>query len=286
MKKILLKIPFLLILCFSMLNFKCLSPGLPENQKIFFNVKDPDLYIAVMDIDGKNLKYISVPNCYYPSASPDGTKVLYISGGGSGNIMIMNSDGSNAKTLVTGDYSFPTFSSDGTKVICTKRVGMIYVVVVMNNDGSNEMQITNDSISARNPSLSPSSNVITFASGSNEIYKINIDGTKLTKLTNRIGLEVYNNTTFSPDGRKIAFDSNLTGNYEIYIMDIDGENMSQITNGITDDSQYPSFSPDGSKIIFVRNYNVYMINTDGSGEKLILSSLSAITFPCFSGKPR
>jgi Tol biopolymer transport system component len=54
---------------------------------------------------------------------------------------------------------------------------------------------------------------------------------------------------WSPDGRKIAFTSDRTGNFDIWVMDSDGGNQSQLTTHSADDG-FPAWSPDGRKIAF------------------------------------
>src|SRR2546425_1248491 len=49
---------------------------------------------------------------------------------------------------------------------------------------------------------------------------------------------------WSPDGKRIAFQSNRNGSYHIYVMDSDGGNVVQLTNGDADD-RHPAWSPDG-----------------------------------------
>jgi len=77
----------------------------------------------------------------------------------------------------------------------------------------------------------------------------------------------------------IAFYSHRDGNIEIYIMNPDGSDQRRVTfNEYDDDS--PAWSPDRSQIAFISNrddpnpktcahscfYQLYLINTDGSGE--------------------
>src|SRR5256712_12704281 len=52
---------------------------------------------------------------------------------------------------------------------------------------------------------------------------------------------------WSPDGKRIAFQSNREGPYHIYVMGSDGGNVSQLTNGDADD-RHPAWSPDGKYI--------------------------------------
>ncbi|VVB91191.1 Protein TolB [uncultured archaeon] len=55
--------------------------------------------------------------------------------------------------------------------------------------------------------------------------------------------------SWSPDGRKIAFESFRAGNGDIWIMDADGKNAFQLTKNKAKDYG-ASWSPDGSRIVF------------------------------------
>jgi TolB protein len=79
------------------------------------------------------------------------------------------------------------------------------------------------------------------------IYLQRIDGTSVTQLTNDPADDMM--PTFSPDGRRIAFASNRTGNWDIYVMDLEGGQPVQITSDPTHDI-YPSFSPDGRYLVY------------------------------------
>ncbi len=49
-------------------------------------------------------------------------------------------------------------------------------------------------------------------------------------------------SAWSPDGTKIAFNSDRDGNSEIYVMNADGSNPTRLTNNPDSDSN-PSWSP-------------------------------------------
>jgi Tol biopolymer transport system component len=54
--------------------------------------------------------------------------------------------------------------------------------------------------------------------------------------------------TWSPDGKKIAYQSDRDGSFHIYVMDADGANTVQISSGSDVDDRHPAWSPDGSTI--------------------------------------
>lgn len=63
----------------------------------------------------------------------------------------------------------------------------------------------------------------------------------------------------------IAFDSTRDGNQDIFVMDEDGGNPTNITLGEPYESA-PDWSPDGTRIVFVREGNVWVMNFDGTGQ--------------------
>ena len=77
--------------------------------------------------------------------------------------------------------------------------------------------------------------------------------------------------SWSPDSRRIAFQSNQDGDWDIYVVNADGSEVTQITKNFDEDAT-AVWSPDGDRIAFVsdRNddargtYDIYVTNTDGS----------------------
>ena len=96
----------------------------------------------------------------------------------------------------------------------------------------------------------------------------------LTHLTEAFNTE--DEAAWSPDGKRLAFQSDRTGDVELFTMDADGSNVVQLTESAGED-WHPDWSPDGSKIAFVSNrdlvgdqnanWDIYVMEADGSNVK-------------------
>lgn len=104
------------------------------------------------------------------------------------------------------------------------------------------------------------------------LYTINVDGTNMTQLTffSDTSETFYTyNTRFGNwmiDGSKILFVSNkdsVSFADELYVMDTDDYTISRLSYNNTSEI-YPTFSPDGNKILYTYNFNLYTMNIDGS----------------------
>jgi len=113
--------------------------------------------------------------------------------------------------------------------------------------------------------LTPDESQIVYSSGG-DIWIMNIDGSDKQQLTSDPADDFE--SAVSPDGTKIAFASNRSGNDDIWIMDIDGSDMQNLTNHPGNEA-WPFFSADGSLIYFQTDRlgvraNIMMMEPDGS----------------------
>jgi Tol biopolymer transport system component len=159
-------------------------------------------------------------------------------------------------------------------------------VFLMNPDGTNQVNISNNPAADGNPAWSFDGTKIAFNSnrdGDAEIYVMNGDGTNQTRLTTSNGTDAT--PAFSPDGTKIVFHSNRTGNFEIFLMNADGSNQTQLTNAPGNDLS-AVFSPDGSKIAFTSNRDgnaeIYIMNADGSNQTRLTNDPELDQAPAYS----
>ena len=117
-------------------------------------------------------------------------------------------------------------------------------IYVMNADGTNPINLTNNPANDLDPFASPDGTKIAFSSnrdGDDEIYVMNADGTNPVNLTNNLA-DDRGRPIWSPDGTQIFFSSNRDGNQEIYVMNADGSNPVNLTNNPAEDNSPSWFS--------------------------------------------
>ena len=151
-----------------------------------------------------------------------------------------------------------------------------FEVFVVDADGTNLRQLTNDTHLAINPSWSPDSTQIAFESdrdGDLEIYAMNVDGTNLRQLTNNAFHDWA--PSWSPDGSQIAFTSDRGRGWQVIVMDADGTNLRQLTNDYVNNG-FPSWSPDGTQIAFDSDRDgdreIYAANVDGTDQRQLTTN--------------
>ncbi|HEX4945488.1 MAG TPA: protein kinase, partial [Blastocatellia bacterium] len=91
---------------------------------------------------------------------------------------------------------------------------------------------------------------------------------------------------FSPDGRRVAFISNRSGEMEVWVSDLDGANASALTSLRAQESNCLHWSPDGQQIAFSSNvqgeFDVYVVPSAGGRPRRLTSHPSIDLCPRFS----
>jgi len=198
-------------------------------------------YMAITNLDGTDKKVIHerkdrkvVPPIYNPAWSKDGSWILWMAGlpfGGlkeETDVWKMRADGSGAVNLTPntpGNDGFADFSGDGSRIVFRSGRTGNFDIFVMNSDGTNVRNVTDNPAYDSFPAFSPLNDEIAFVSNRDgvldekqkiktfEIYtlKINPDNTpgELRRITSSPGQDAH--PRYSPDGKWLAFTSEHAG---------------------------------------------------------------------------
>lgn len=211
-------------------------------------------------------------SCQAPTAQPIMPPVTPGPGGGTGWLAI-SSD-------TSGSFYFPDGNSD------------IYLIRA---DGLGRTQLTTASGNDFSPAWSPDGSQIVFRTtrdGNDEIYIMNADGSDQTNLSRSPTTE-ERGPNWSPDGQQIALASLQGAILDIFIMPInfvqpqeDSANWTNLTDNSLGGDEYPAWSPDGTRIAFHSyrdgNWEIYVMNADGSGQMRLTHNPGEDTYPVWS----
>jgi Tol biopolymer transport system component len=226
--------------------------------------------------------------------SSDGTKLLIrrkspnqVPGGvRETDLFVFDADGTetrltNAQTFVTGG----SFSPDGSEVVYattfSPKGSAIYAV---NSDGGAPRLILRAtrrvSIEGRSfltdvyhPALSPDGTQIGYFDGmgdhSHNLWVMNADGTERSLLLDEglAGPGHMNALTWSPVGEWLAFQTDD----HIYLVRPDGSGLRPVVEGLGRFITAPAvqWSPDGSRIAYLREGALSIANVDGGNERIV-----------------
>ena len=272
-----------------------------DGSRIAFasKVSEHENEIFVINSDGTELKQIpsfTKQDSKSLSISGDGSKILFR---GTGYLCIsVNSDRILSDLASEDDTDSPyvadrwgppikiaskvapgySVSGDGEKIAFISKLDGDSEIFVVNSDGTELKQLTNNTIEERSLTMDGDGSRIAFyaSTGDNSyaLYVINSDGTGLRLIAN--DLLDWANPSMSGDGSKIAFkryraDEAMVEGFlssKIFVVNSDGTGLTQLTND-SRVSSYIQISHDGSKVVFTSDDRMFIINSDGTELKQI-----------------
>ncbi len=172
----------------------------------------------------------------------------------------------------SGENIRARFTPNDSDIIFQSTYGALrcYAIFLMNSDGTDINKLSSGYGIATAASVSPDGNTIIYSSTQSfdemcptrpefskdyvwllnqqyDIFTSSISGGNATQLTQSDGYD--GGAVYSPNGKKILFSSNRSGDLELYLMDSDGRNVKQLTNAPGYDGD-AVFSRDGTRIVW------------------------------------
>ncbi|HEY7151590.1 MAG TPA: hypothetical protein VH391_07905 [Solirubrobacterales bacterium] len=197
-----------------------------------------------------------------------------------GGIFTVAPNGKDVTRVTNGEDDDPGFSPNGKWIVFTRfedKQGLYRIKA----NGSHLKRLTTKR-GDDNAAFSPDGKRIVFARGGlmpvkrgmtpvgPDIWVMRADGSHEHALTSNPAPDDF--PSFSPNGKRIAFDSERNGNSDIFEMRADGSNEHALTTGGRDEHD-PNYSPNGKRITYSKltssnqtgqNYDVFVMDADGS----------------------
>lgn len=259
---------------------------LADNGIVFVSSRDgghPQLY--VMNADGSKVARVLESDTWdtHPVWSPDQTRIAFLrqplgqpapgasQGADQLEIWVWPVDGSGeVRVADLAAEAAPAWSPDGQKLVFASDRDGDRDIYVVNVDGSDLTNLTDDADRDGDPAWSPDGTQLAFTEPEG-VSIMRLDGSGTRPLTTIGGAS----PVWSPDGRQIAFKE--AG--EIAVRDADGSDLRIVSlqrgNTTLTFAGPPAWSPDGSRIAFasLSSRTVWVVNADGSGLRKVAADL-------------
>jgi len=260
-------------------------PWSPDSKRILYPRLNTTGGTSIweVNIETGNMYQISYPEPgkldLAASYSKDGSEIVFLR---NYEIWSIDRDG-NERSLIAKEnttYLSPAFTDNGDIIYASSLIGGFLNIWKFSRARNEFVQITNTTDKSYYPVITPQ-NTIAYEEFNHQtdIIHLDLETNESRRLT--FHLEDNFHPSVSPDGQKVAYQSNRTGNNEIWIHNIKSGNEYLLTDNPHDDIN-PDWSPDGNEIVFLSNrsgdYGIWITDTTGtppqkiSREPIILSN--------------
>jgi Tol biopolymer transport system component/DNA-binding winged helix-turn-helix (wHTH) protein len=220
---------------------------------------------------------------YGPAFSPDGQNVAFIRrtiAGVDSDLFVVPTTGGKPSQLTFDNspiFGAPAWTADGRDIVFSSIRGGLPTLWRISAGGGRPQPIAGVGATACCPSISPNGNQLVYSSSIANYGIWRVDLKDQTHVQGPPDLLISANERnwrpdFSPDGKRIAFESDRSGYTEIWTCDTDGTNCGQLTS-LRSSAGTARWSPDGRHIVFEfhsgGHSEIYLIEVAGGRPHLV-----------------
>jgi len=262
----------------------------PNGKDIAFSESGPNSYrswIALLSLTDLNTRPLTSPPAdkadWAPAFSPDGSTVAFFrtaSPGVLGDLFVLPAKGGEPRqiTFDNGLMNGLAWTKDGHDIVFSSNRGGVSSLWRISASGGTPIPVQGVGTPAYELSISPKGDRLAFTQHyfSDNIWRLDLkdeksgQGHPVRVTSTRRGLNWRPN--FSPDGKKVALESDRSGYSDIWYCDSDGSNCAQLTSlhGVAGTARV---SPDGHHIAFEfrrrEHEEIYVVEVPGGRPRLV-----------------
>jgi serine/threonine protein kinase len=240
-------------------------------------------WIALLSLaDSTTRPLTSPPDGYFdasPAFSPDGSKVAFSRGtiaGVANDLFVVSAKGGQPERLTFDNrpiYGHSAWTSDGREIVFSSARGGPLSLWRISASGGRPQPVAGVGVTARYPSISLKGNQLVYQQTLDRfnIWRIDLRDEKHAHgppilLISGKGDKMR--PQFSPDRKRIAFESDRLGYWEIWVCNNNGENCEQLTS-LHGTAGTARWSPDGRYIAFefhsAGHSDIYVVEVAAGG---------------------
>ena len=219
-----------------------------------------------------------------PVYSPDGTQIAFIRSTTAGvinDVYVMPAGGGPAKRLTFDNRPImgpPTWTADGREVVFSSNRGAATALWRVSVSGSDPRPVAGPLGEAEWPSIPrKSNNALVYEQGLSKynIWRLDLKNARHPEKPPAVLISEKGNKLrpeLSPDGKRIAFESNRLGFWEIWTCELNGAACQQVTS-LHGTAGRARWSPDGRSIAFEfhpkERSEIYLVDVPGGMPHLL-----------------
>jgi serine/threonine protein kinase/Tol biopolymer transport system component len=260
----------------------------PDGKSLVFSEPGEDgvrARISLLSLADSTVRRLTSPpeqeiDCE-PAFSPDGSNVAFVrgsAGGNLGDLFVTGVSGSDPKPLTSGNTGgTPAWTPDGTEIVFSSAMGGLRSLWRIPVSGGTPRPVAGAGELAFSPSISRKGNQLVYSHivMTAVLWRINLKDEKHSpgppvRVFSARGF--IRRPNFSPDAKKVVFESSRMGYSDIWYCESDGSDSAQLTS-MRGTSGTARWSPDGLHIVFESRsplfYDVYVVDEPGGQPRVL-----------------